>query len=685
MKAGEQKLTRFFQNQDTQFVIPVYQRNYDWESGSNNSQCKQLLDDILHIGQNDNKTSHFIGSIVYIHDDVYHHASTKTLTIIDGQQRITTLTLLLSALHHKAKKSNNQRLAEQIYNQYLINPYADNDNEKIKLKPTSNNRNALKFLLDYGNEREFGEYSRLIENYNYFFDRINIENIDIINQGLNKLIYVDIALERGKDEPQRIFESLNSTGLELSQGDLIRNYILMELVPKKQEQIYSKYWQPIELLTTKIGSNKNRTSDFIRHFLTVKSRKIPPKAKVYQIFKSEHVLNEIDLETTLNELLEFASYYGHLINPDNEISRKIRTQIKYINKIEINVSYPFLLEVYRDYKSKTIDENTFIKVLELIQSFVWRRFIIGLPTNALNKIFMTLYRSIKVEEYIESLEKALKKKGGIQRFPNDDEVINELKIKNMYKIQGKNKTYFLERLENHKNKEPVLISDNEDITVEHIFPQKPSKWESTLSREDFRLLNDVYLHTISNLTLSGNNGSLGNKPFLEKRDLPEKGYKDSRLFLNRYLSTIDEWNIEKLNLRFEIITQRFKEIWKYPKVMIDTELSEEVNIFEAEDPTNKKLEYVRFDNKKIKVKHYKDLYKKIITELYDLQKSYFFTTDLGERLKLSKNAHERGVVEIKDGYYIEAWLSSKEIFKRIKYALEVYDFSDELYIKYDSR
>lgn len=684
MKAGEQKLIRFLQDQDTQFVIPVYQRNYDWESGPNNSQCKQLLDDILHVGQNPDRVSHFIGSIVYIHDDVYHHASTKALTIIDGQQRITTITLLLLALYHKAKNFNNHRLSKQIYNQYLINPYADNEAEKIKLRPTSNNRAALKFLLEHGNERYFGEYSRLIENYAYFYDRISLENIQIINRGISKLIYVDIALERGKDEPQRIFESLNSTGLELSQGDLIRNYILMELVPQRQENIYSKYWHPIESSTTKEGTNKNHTSDFIRHFLTIKNRKIPPKAKVYQTFKDKYVLKKLILEDLLDELLEFATYYGYLINPETEKNRKIREQIKYINKIEINVSYPFLLEIYRDYIKNVISTSEFIQILELVQSFVWRRFIVSLPTNALNKIFMTLYKSVKADAYVKSLEKALKKKTGVQRFPNDDEVINELIIKNMYNIKGKNKTYFLERLENFENKEPVLIDDNEDISIEHIFPQKPQKWKNSLTSKDFNLLKDEYLHTIANLTLSGNNGSLGNKTFLEKRDLPEKGYKDSRLFLNRYLSTIDEWNIETLNQRFEIIVKRFKRIWKYPNVEVNIDINEAVNIFDADNPTGRKVEYIKFDNKKIEVKNFKQLYVFIIKELYDLQKSYFFTTDLGERLKFSKNNGTRGAILIRDEYYIDGGLSSKAIFRRIKYALELYGLTDELYIKYKS-
>ncbi|MEK7226686.1 MAG: DUF262 domain-containing protein, partial [Bacteroidota bacterium] len=227
MKANEIKFDRFLAQPDTQFIIPVYQRNYDWTQ----SQCKQLLDDIFNVGQDEKQTSHFIGSVVYIHDDVYHVSGIRELSIIDGQQRLTTITLLYIAVYAIAKEINNQQLVNRVQETYLINKFAKEE-EKLKLRPTENNDEALKFLLRNEAKEEFKEYSRLIENYNYLKNRINSENLDVVLKGLGKLVFVEISLERDKDDPQKIFESLNSTGLDLSQSDLIRNYILMGLKHK---------------------------------------------------------------------------------------------------------------------------------------------------------------------------------------------------------------------------------------------------------------------------------------------------------------------------------------------------------------------------------------------------------------------------------------------------------------------
>jgi len=224
MKANETKVDKFLATNETTFAIPVYQRNYDWTL----FQCKQLLHDIMETGKSDKINAHFIGSIVYVHDDVYTTSGLTELTIIDGQQRLTTITLIYIALYRLAKELNNQMLVNRIHKTYLINEFAPEE-EKLKLKPTENNKDALRHILISNNEDEFKGYSRIIENFNHFKSAINADNFERVQRGLSKLIFVDIALDRQKDNPQRIFESLNSTGLELSQADLIRNYILMRL------------------------------------------------------------------------------------------------------------------------------------------------------------------------------------------------------------------------------------------------------------------------------------------------------------------------------------------------------------------------------------------------------------------------------------------------------------------------
>ena len=332
-------------------------------------------------------------------------------------------------------------------------------------------------------------------------------------------MFVEVSLERGKDDPQRIFESLNSTGLKLEQGDLIRNYILMGLNPKDQNKIYRSYWEIIEKLAKDDLSNESKLSDFIRDYLTLENRNIPNKEKVYIEFKAKYPTTTIEeLEQTLTEIKSLAKHYNKLINPQNESDKDIRLQLEYINKLEINVVHPFLMKVYEDFYNSILDKNTFIKILDLIQSYCWRRFIVGLPTSSLNKIFMSFYKEIDTKMYLFSVQKALLKLPGTSRFPRNKEFIDSLKIKDVYNIKSKNRTYLFERLENFENREPVLIDGNQDITIEHIFPQNPDpKWKIELGNDEYSFIKEHYLNNVGNLTLSGNNGKLGNKPFSRKK------------------------------------------------------------------------------------------------------------------------------------------------------------------------
>ena len=683
MKANETKVEDFLSSNKTQFVIPVYQRNYDWST----SQCKQLLDDILEVGTSKKMNAHFIGSVVYVHDDVYTSSRIKELTVIDGQQRLTTLTLIYLTIYRLAIEMEDKGLEAEITETYLTNKFAPEE-EKLKLRPTENNDKAIKYLLRSDSSEEFNEFSKVIDNFNYFKSRITQENIDYVLKGLSKLMFVEISLDREKDDPQRIFESLNSTGLELSQADLIRNYILMGLNRKSQNKIYNNYWEIIEKLAKDETSNKSKVSDFIRDYLTLVNNKIPNKSKVYLEFKAKFPTSDLEeLEGNLLPIKSLVKFYNKLLNPKNENDKDIRIQLEYINRLEINVAFPFLMKVYEDYSENIIDKPTFIKVLDFIQSFTWRRFILGLPTNALNKIFMTLYEKIDKENYLVSLQKWLLKRPGSQRFPKNKELIESLKLKDVYNIKSKNRTYLLERLENFENKEPVKIEGNTDITIEHIFPQNPDpKWKVDLGTDEYNFIKETYLNTIGNLTLSGNNGKLGNKVFTFKRDLENAGYKDSRLWLNKYLSIAEKWDKAEIERRFDLLSERFLKIWEYPDVDLDDrDENNEVNIFEAEDPKHKKLEYAIFFDQKIEVTQVAKLYVEVFKQLFDLQPETFFTTDLAEKVTLTKNPKEgnpRQPVQINDTYYIEGNIDNIGKFEKIKYALTVFDSEDELTIKY---
>ncbi|MEI8289755.1 MAG: DUF262 domain-containing protein [Verrucomicrobiota bacterium] len=686
MIANQINLNRFLSQADTQFIIPVYQRNYDWTE----TQCKLLLDDILAAGLNDKIVAHFIGSIVYIHDGEYLASGIRELAIIDGQQRLTTITLAYICIYRLLLKIGDQSQVNRVHETYLINKFAA-DEEKLKLRPTENNDKALKHILLEDTPEDYPNgFSRVISNYNYFKSRITEENYGCVLKGLAKLMFVEISLERGKDDAQRIFESLNSTGLELSQADLIRNYILMGLSRTKQDEIYRHYWEKIETLAKDEATNSSRVSDFIRDYLTLQNRKIPNKNLVYQEFKTKYPgLAVPDLENLLTKLRNLARNYQKLINPARESDPQIRRHLEYIHQLEINVCYPFLIQVYEDYQNQLIDKAVFVSVLELIQAFAWRRFILGLQTNALNKIFMRLYDDVVPSDYLASIQKSLLRKKGSQRFPKDAEVLQSLAEKDLYNIKPKNRIYFLERLENHQNNEPVRFDSDSGITIEHIFPQNPDpQWRTDLPALSFQKFADVCLHTIGNLTLSGNNGSLGNRPFLAKKtmnvDGKEQGYQFSRLWLNRLLKEIDTWDVEQYDQRTTLLGQRFLAIWRYPDVsMDDSQDLDEINIFDIEDSTGKKLEYVIFQDQKMEMHTVSDLYLLVLRTLFQANPDPFFATDLVEKLKITKHSSTcRSPAALNETYFIEANIANQTKLERLKIALSVYDAEDDLIIKF---
>jgi uncharacterized protein with ParB-like and HNH nuclease domain len=684
MKAAETKVDRFLGSNETAFAIPVYQRNYDWAK----TQCAQLFKDILAVGADETQSGHFIGSIVYVHDDVHAVAALQEFTIIDGQQRLTTLTLIYIAIYRHFLAASEDREAQRIYKTYLINEFAE-DAEKLKLKPTDNNKAALAQMMDPQEAVKVSGYSRLIENFRFFQSRIDASNVATVLKGLSKLLFVNIALDRQKDNPQRIFESLNSTGLELSQADLIRNYILMGLPRREQEQVFRKFWEPIERNARNLEVNESRLSDFIRDYLTLKQKDIPNKGAVYAKFKERFpVPSSPELMEALNEIRDLSNVYARLLNPDMETDAVISRELGYIRTLEINVSYPFLMPVYRDFQAGVIVRDEFAAVLQLVQSYVWRRAILGLPTNALNKIFMGLYDRVELEDYLKSVQRALMQRGGTQRFPRDPEVLAVLKEKDMYSMKGRTRTYFFDRLENHNNREIVDVTVP-GITIEHIFPQKPDpEWRNTVDEDDFAALGEQYLNTIGNLTLSGNNGRLGNKTFAEKRymnhDGGEQGYRFSRLWLNRDLQTLDHWNVAQVKARAERIALRFLEVWPAPSVdVLAGPDVEEVNIFEAEEPKFKKLEYAVFLGNRLWVTQVSRLYVEVIQRLLLEQPDAFHGTKLGDRIQLTSDpASLRQSVQVGEGYFVEANIDSTSKFERMKFILAELGLEDELYIKF---
>lgn len=681
LKAGEKEFLRFLEGSDKNFIIPVYQRNYNWKK----DQCKRLFDDLEEIVNSGFRT-HFLGSVVSI------YSMGQEYLIIDGQQRITTMSILLLAIYNviKDKSIETKYLIseEKIMDAYLINKYSRDDINRIKLKPIIEDRNAYNKL--FKNNKELVEDSNITNNYYYFYNRIleGSISVDDLFRAIEKLIIVEIELKSGEDDPQLIFESLNSTGLDLSEADRIRNFVLMGETSDIQEKFYNEYWYKIEKNTY------YNVSNFIRDYLTIKERYIPNKNKVYFSFRKYISNSGKNIEEILNDLLKFSKYYNCIVDA-NANDKKINEILSRINRLEIFVSYPFLLEVFDDFSRGILNTEQFKNVLQIIESFILRRVICDVPTNALNKIFMNLGREIKKysdykSKYDEILGYILINKKYSQRFPDNEEFIKMFLIKDIYNLKAKNKLYLLERLENYDNVERVnveeLVNTNE-LNIEHIMPQTLNlQWKKDLG-DKYEETYKKYIHTIGNITLTGYNSKLSNRCFKEKRDM-EKGYKDSRLYLNKYLSKIDIWNAEEIIKRAKILIERGLEIWKYPAYgyqQLDKS-DEKTFTLDEEDInfTGESVVSVNISGNIYKVSSWKEFYEILSNFLYDFDPIKFrelanksFEKESIDNKISNESSRLRRSMKIAEGIYLEENLSTESKLSMMRFLLKEFDVNLE--------
>ncbi len=551
MKADATTLLGFFEeNQNNQFVIPIYQRLYSWGK----EQCKQLWDDIIKIGGNDKMNGHFIGSILYVLDGNTH--SNNPLLIIDGQQRLTTITLLLIALRNHSSDEVKRKKMES----YLINSDKDGD-KKFRLILSESDRDTLLSLIDK-NKREPSKPSlKIMENFKLFEEwiRKNTDKLETIFKGLEKLMIVWIAL-KGKDDPQLIFESMNSKGIELTQTDLIRNYIVMETEVEKQEIFYKKYWRAME---ENFKQNETLFNQFVRHYLTIKTREIPNINKVYEAFKRYQQERGIETEALLQDLQKYCGYFCQIAFK-KEDKKDLKKALSFLVDLEMDVIYPLLLELYSDYRDGVLSKADFIPIIALIESYIFRRAVCGLGTNSLNKVFPFVTKKINKDQYLESIKVHFGYLTEKQRFPNNDEFKEHFITIDFYHFQKRE--YFLERLENFEREERVYTHE---YTTEHIMSQTlTEEWERDLG-ENFQAIHDKYLHTIGNLTLTGYNSEYSNNSFQEKRDM-EKGFKQSPLKLNQSLKDLESFGEKEIEKRANDLADWALKIWTYPNLDAET-------------------------------------------------------------------------------------------------------------------
>ena len=557
MQAEEQKLIDFL-NKKQQLIIPIFQRPYSWVR----EQCQTLWEDIEK-AQDDKIKYHFIGSIVTISPE----SSTEEVTplcIIDGQQRITTILLLIIAITRSSELI--EARVKELRGTWLINEHGQG-NLKYKMTLQEEDNESLKNLIDQHDNKDIP--AKLIkDSFNFFMDKIKKqEEPEKIYAGIRKLMIIDVSLDARDDDPQAIFESLNSTGLKLTQTDLIRNYILMGWDDdEKPKELYENYWQVMEKNFGEGEIDNKEFNKFMRDYLTIRNENgiIPKEDKVYETFKEyfRPIKNDFDtVKEAIGEVLKFSNHYAKIALGKEE-NPKLKKAFKHLKDLKVGVVYPFVLEVYDDFVQKIIDEATLLEILALVESFLFRRAVFGILTQGLNKIFPKLYTCINKEKYLESLQAELilgKTRGN--KFPTNQDFKEALKTEDLYN-RGNITKFWIDRLENYDRKELVNIAE---YTIEHIMPQTIStEWENDLGK-DWKEVHEKYLHTFGNLTLTGYNPEMSNKPFAEKKAM-EGGFAKSPLRLNESVAKFDTWNEESIKQRAEILSEKMIEIWRYPQL-----------------------------------------------------------------------------------------------------------------------
>lgn len=621
MTGSDSFLLELLNASQRRLIIPVYQRNYDWTKAN----CEQLYNDLIDVVQQ-NKQTHFFGSIVS------NALGRDEVELIDGQQRITTVSLILIAIANAIKSGDvipqDPVLGERIMGEYIIDKYHKTE-RKVRLKPFRDDCVAFDSLI-YKSEEDYIANSNVTLNYRYFYDRIVNEksvSVDDLFEAINKLQIIDIQLQpKFGDVPQLIFESLNSTGLDLTEADKIRNFVLMGLDSDVQEQYYDNYWNKIEKLSDK------ELDSFIRNYLTVVTGVIPNIRKIYSAFKL-YAKQVSGIETILRDMLRYAQAY-HKIASCSVGSNKANVITKRLNLLDVTVAHPYLMAflVYAEENKLPMEEIE--TVLGLIEDTIFRRFICDLPANSLNKIFAVLHKQViklkrETDSYSSVLIYILLNRRAAVLFPNDEEFTSSFSTKNIYATRGKSKQYLFERLENGDSKEindVIGYLENNSLSIEHIMPQTLTPaWREALG-ENYAAIHELWLHTIANLTLTGYNSNYSNRPFAEKKTM-DHGFIKSGLRLNQYIAQFDQWTEKELKERNEHLMKKALEIWPYPSTNFAPEQKEDEELSLAEDNavfTGREITYFLFQGEKRVVPNWTEMMWQVVEMLCNINPSILY-------------------------------------------------------------
>lgn len=668
MKVKENNILNLIYGKDKKFIVPVYQRPYSWKK----KNCEQLLKDLKVVYEHESE-SHFFGSLVYVSEN---NGKCQEFIIIDGQQRIITVSLLLLAIYnflleHPDIKINSKDVedATKIKNTYLMDENV-NDVKKLKLKLIQGDDAAYDALIERNRPIE---NTCITINYKYFYSEIKkmtLEELEGIYNAMGKLDIVSISLQPHKgDDPQLIFESLNSTGLDLETADKIRNYILMNINHEEQEKFYINYWESLEKLVGRYDINK-----FIRYYLAIKTRKLYDEKKLYFEFKYYREGSQCSIDVILKDMIEYAGYYRSIVNPKQE-KTAYSDILERINKLNMKTCIPLIMDLFKAETNGYITKEKLNKALEVIENFIVRREICSLPTNIFNKLFVQIGAEVDKEiknnnmDYYDVFCYKLLSKTGKSRFPNNHDFREHFASYDLYNAKSSMKKYILERLENFGNKELVAVEkliDEKKLTIEHVMPQTLSdEWKQQLGT-NWEIIKEKYLNTIGNLTLTAYNSNYSNLSFQKKKTMKEKGFLFSKLFLNDYIKGCNEWGEKEIKKRADILYKKAEKIWWIPEVVEDNEIekTEWINWDEDVDLTNKKILQVEVMGTLMETKDMSDAYRKIHKSLFELEPIIYYKLNFAWFNQTKEGM--RRPYELSESAYIETNKSNQSKFNSIK-------------------
>jgi uncharacterized protein with ParB-like and HNH nuclease domain len=649
MQAKETKLQDIIEG-TKQYVIPLFQRTYSWTP----KEWEVLWKDLVEICEMESPRTHFIGSIVNMPTVSVPEGVAKYL-LIDGQQRLTTIFILLALLRNKARENQNLRFADEVNNTLLVNQYKDG-NDYFKLMPTQVDRPTFENLIN-GNPNE--TENQITRAYAYFEKKL--KQVELEPEKLKKIItgyfsVVSIVLD-ADDNPYLVFESLNAKGRPLTQADLIRNYFFMRIHVDKQEKVYNDYWLPMQIA---LGDN---LTEFIRHFLMRNGNIIKQGDVYYALKESVSTTNATDY---LSELKKFSSYYQRLIYPELEQEVLLQKYFRRLNRIEVTTAYPLLLNFYSNYADSKITKDEFLIILKTLENYLLRRFVCNVPSNQLNKIFPIVYPQI-ISKYADNIVEGFKSILQGRGYPKDNEFYLRFRETKFYgggDRQIKTKLILETLEENFAHKERVPF---DNLTIEHIMPQTLSEWWQKELGAEWEETHDLFLHTIGNLTLTAYNTELSNDGFPTKKSTLE----ESHLELNKYFVNIPHWTRNEIEQRAEKLAKQALELWSY----FGQENTVPTDLQEVTGTTPISLSIL---GQKFSVDSWRDVMEQTLNTVAELEPEKFEVLAHNFPRYLGKDKNKfRAIRQLQNGYYIEMNLSAQSVQKLCYQAMETIELTSE--------